>query len=59
VNAFIAIALHPPVEGWGAIRWQFVLGIILAMVGGTLVSYYKPAPGGAAKPTPPATTVKK
>jgi drug/metabolite transporter (DMT)-like permease len=59
VNAFIAIALHPPVDGWGAIRWQFVLGIILAMVGGTLVSYYKPAPGGAAKPAPPTTTATK
>lgn len=53
VNAFVAIALHPPANGWGDIRWQFVLGIVLAAVGGTLVSYYKPAPGGA-KPAAPA-----
>lgn len=53
VNAFIAIAMHPPAGGWGAIKWQFVLGVILAVVGGTLVSYYKPAPGGA-KPAAPA-----
>jgi drug/metabolite transporter (DMT)-like permease len=54
VNAFVAIALHPPANGWGDIKWQFVLGIILAAVGGTLVSYYKPAPGGA-KPAAPAS----
>ncbi len=53
VNAFIAILLHPPTNGWSDIKWQFVLGIVLACVGGTLVSYYKPAPGGA-KPTAPA-----
>lgn len=53
VNAFVAIAMHPPTGGWGAIKWQFVLGVILAVVGGTLVSYYKPAPGGA-KPAAPA-----
>lgn len=47
VNAFIAIALHPPANGWGDIKWQFVLGIVLACAGGTLVSYYKPGPGGA------------
>jgi drug/metabolite transporter (DMT)-like permease len=51
MNALVAIALHPPAGGWGAIRWQFVAGIVLAAVGGTLVSYYKPAPGGA-KPAP-------
>jgi hypothetical protein len=55
VNAFIAILLHPPAGGWGDIRWQFVLGIVLAAVGGTLVSYYKPAPGGA-KPAAPAAS---
>jgi drug/metabolite transporter (DMT)-like permease len=49
VNAFVAIALHPPANGWGDIRWQFVLGIILACVGGTLVSYYKPAAGAPPK----------
>lgn len=54
VNAFVAIAMHPPAGGWSAIKWQFVLGVILAVVGGTLVSYYKPAPGGAKPATPAA-----
>lgn len=54
VNAFIAIALHPPANGWGDIKWQFVLGIVLACVGGTLVSYYKPAAGGPPKAPVPA-----
>jgi hypothetical protein len=32
-------------------RWPFVLGIVLAAVGGCLVSLYKPAPGvPSAKP---------
>ena len=42
VNAIVAIALHPPVGGLGALRWPFMLGIILAAVGGCLVSLYKP-----------------
>ena len=53
VNALVAIAMHPPAAGFGAIRWQFVLGILLAVAGGTLVSFYKPAPGGAPKPAAP------
>ena len=58
VNAIVSIAIHPPAGGLGAIRWQFVLGIVLAALGGLLVSYYKPAPGaakpGAAKAAPAA-----
>jgi len=42
VNAVIGIVLHPPQEGF---RWQFILGIVLAAVGGCMVSLYKPAPG--------------
>ena len=42
VNAIVAIALHPPVGGLSALRWPFMLGIILAAVGGCLVSLYKP-----------------
>ncbi len=42
INAVTAIVLHPPAGGLGAIRWQFVLGIILAIAGATLVSLYKP-----------------
>ncbi|MDA0991450.1 MAG: hypothetical protein O3A51_11950 [Verrucomicrobia bacterium] len=42
VNAIVAISLHPPPGGLAAIRWPFVLGIILAAVGGSLVTLFKP-----------------
>ena len=41
VNAGYALLLHPPK---GGVRWQFVAGIVLAAVGGCLVTLYKPAP---------------
>ncbi len=44
VNAAVALAMHPPEGGWAALRWQFVLGIVLAAVGGSLVTLYKPPP---------------
>jgi drug/metabolite transporter (DMT)-like permease len=47
INAVIALMLHPPAGGWGALRWPFVLGIILAALGGTLVTLYKPNPAPA------------
>jgi drug/metabolite transporter (DMT)-like permease len=50
VNALYALALHPPAGGWGSLRWQFVAGLLLAALGGCLVTLYKPAPG----PAPPA-----
>lgn len=43
VNALVAIVQHPPAGGWGNIKPQFYLGIVLAALGGCLVSYYKPA----------------
>ncbi len=51
VNAIVALSVHPPAGGWGALRWQFFLGIALAAVGGTLVTLYKPGP---APPKAPA-----
>ncbi len=42
VNALVATALHPPAGGWGALRWQFVLGIVLAAIGGCLVTFFRP-----------------
>jgi drug/metabolite transporter (DMT)-like permease len=42
VNAVVGMLMHPPAGGWSAIRWQFVAGIILAAVGGMLVSLYRP-----------------
>lgn len=44
VNAVVALALHPPAGGLTSLRWQFVAGIVLAALGGTLVTLYKPAP---------------
>jgi len=52
VNAIVALLVHPPAGGFGALRWQFVLGILLAAAGGLLVMRYRPmaAPGGAPAP---------
>ncbi len=47
INAVVATALHPPKGGLGAIPWPFFLGIVLAAMGGCLVTLYKPAPGPA------------
>jgi hypothetical protein len=44
VNAIVAIAVHPPAGGVSSLRPQFLLGILLAATGGTLVSLYKPGP---------------
>jgi hypothetical protein len=45
VNALVAIAMHPPEGGLGSIRFPFYVGIIMAAVGGCLVTFYKPGPG--------------
>ena len=50
VNAIVVMALHPPAGGLGAIRWQFVAGILLAALGGTLVTLYKPPPSATPHP---------
>ena len=42
VNAVVVTAIHPPGGGLGALRWQFVLGILLAVLGGCLVTLYRP-----------------
>ena len=44
VNALYALILHPPAGGWGSVKPQFFLGIILAAAGGCLVTFYKPNP---------------
>ena len=44
VNAVVALAIHPPAGGWSNLRWQFVAGILLAALGGCLVTLYKPGP---------------
>ena len=50
INAVVALTLHPPSGGLSAIRWQFAAGIVLAALGGCLVTYYKPNPAPVKKP---------
>jgi hypothetical protein len=42
VNAIVATLMHPPKAGFASIRWEFILGIILAAFGGFLVTKFKP-----------------
>jgi len=44
VNALYSLWQHPPASGLGSIKPQFYLGILLAALGGRLVTYYKPNP---------------
>lgn len=44
VNAIYVMALHPPEGGVGSVDKRFFLGILLAAVGGCLVTLYKPDP---------------
>ena len=44
VNAITALIMHPPEGGWAKIPAPFYLGIVLAAVGGCLVTFYKPNP---------------
>src|SRR5436853_595652 len=50
VNALYSLALHPPAGGWGSVRWQFYAGLLLAALGGCLVTLYNPGPGKAPGP---------
>jgi len=54
VNAVVALSLHPPKGGIAALPWPFLAGIVLAAVGGTLVSLYKPTPPPPSAPPAPA-----
>jgi hypothetical protein len=50
VNAIVSLLMHPPAGGWGSIKPQFYLGIVLAAVGGCLVTFYKPGGPPPKKP---------
>ena len=58
VNAVCSIWQHPPAGGISSIKPQFFAGIILAALGGCLVTYYKPNPAPA-KPQPQLITADK
>lgn len=49
VNAVVATIMHPPKGGLGAIPLPFVLGILLAALGGFMVTRFKP---GSVPPPP-------
>ncbi|MGO8675871.1 MAG: hypothetical protein ACLQVX_08370 [Limisphaerales bacterium] len=55
LNALYSLVLQPPAGGWQKLPWPFVLGLLLAALGGCLVTLYKPAPG--AMPHAPRTVV--
>ncbi|MEO7298821.1 MAG: hypothetical protein ABI042_09625 [Verrucomicrobiota bacterium] len=58
VNALYSIWQHPPAGGMASIKPQFFLGILLAAVGGCLVTLYKPNPP-APKPIAPQVSSAK
>lgn len=56
VNAVISLILHPPAGGWRGLNWKFVVGILLAALGATLVTKFKPAPAPAKSPAQAAAS---
>ena len=50
VNALLSSLLHPPTNGWGSVKPQFYLGILLAVGGGYLVASFNPANMAPKKP---------
>ncbi len=44
INSIVAICMHPPDGGLGAIPWQFLCGILMAALGGFMVVKFKPGP---------------
>ncbi|MEM7699927.1 MAG: hypothetical protein AAF236_16150 [Verrucomicrobiota bacterium] len=61
VNSVVSLLMHPPAGGFSAIRWPFVLGILMAATGGYLVVKFKPNPapaGGAANASAAAVSDK-
>lgn len=52
VNAIVALGLHPPKGGWGAIPIPFYLGILFAAAGGCMVTIFKPGPPPPANKPP-------
>jgi hypothetical protein len=57
INAVVAILMNPPENGWGTIKPQFYLGILLVAVGAVMVTYFKPPPPKHAPAPAPAAQV--
>jgi drug/metabolite transporter (DMT)-like permease len=61
VTAVVRLLQHKPPGGYGSIKPLFYVGILLAALGGCLVSYFGPPASAPAKPAaaaPPASAVK-
>jgi hypothetical protein len=54
VNAITAVAMHPPKGGLSAIPIPFILGVLLAALGGFLVTKFKPGSAPPAAVAAPA-----
>lgn len=50
VNAIVSLIVTPPVGGLGKVPGMFWVGMIMAVLGGALVTKFKPAPHPAKKP---------
>ncbi|EDY17648.1 conserved hypothetical protein-signal peptide and transmembrane prediction [Chthoniobacter flavus Ellin428] len=50
VNAIIALAVKPPAGGWASVPIPFWIGMVCAVLGGALVTKFKPAPPHGHKP---------
>lgn len=55
VNAFAALAVARASVELSALRWEFLLGVVLAAVGGALVTLYRPMPPPHGAPLPKAS----
>ena len=56
VNAIVATTLH---KQWGEVRWQFLLGILIAALGAYMVVTFKPGPAKAHAPPATDMTLEK
>ena len=59
VNAVTVLAVHPPKGGFSAFRWQFLVGILMAALGGCLVTLYRPESAPAAPANSSATAATR
>jgi hypothetical protein len=57
VNALYSLVQHPPAGGWSKLPVPFVVGILLAALGGCLVTLYKPLPAKPVAKSPGQTVV--
>ena len=59
VSALVAIGMSPPAGGVSEIRWQFWAGLLLAALGGCLVTLFRPHSAPAAKPAAPSAVAAR